>query len=119
MARFAEILCQLPIHQVDLDIGRTLRMALRDGVRAIARAGLVAGSALLLPALVQAAPQQAKPERVAAAAMTPAAGNAKVSPYVAANRRHQEASTADAAHSQKRASGGSAAKPKTVRADRH
>ena len=119
MVRFGEARCHAPIRQADWGTGRPLRFVLRGCVRDTALAGLVAGSALLLPAPALAATQVAKPEQVAVTATTPAAGNAKVSPYAIANRKHQEARTADAAHSQKRASGGSAAKPKTVRADRH
>jgi hypothetical protein len=87
--------------------------------RGISRAGLIAACTLVLPAPVQAAAQDAKPEPVVAAASAPDAGNPKVSPYAIANRQHQAASEADPAHPLKRASGGSAAKPKTARADRH
>ena len=118
MVRFGEGLHRVPIRREDRGTGPRLRRALRGCVLDVALAGLVAGSVLLLPALVEAATLDAKPEP-AAAATAPAAANPKVSPYTIANRQRAEASAVALAHSMKRAPGQSPVKPKPVRAERH
>ena len=114
--RFGEVLDDEPIRRADRGTGLLLRRALRGCVRGMVLAGLVAGSALLLPALVEAATQDAKPVPAPAAATAPAAGNPKVSPYTIANRQRAEASMAATAHSTKRAAGQAQMKSKPVRA---
>jgi hypothetical protein len=117
MLRFAEVLRRESIRRADRGMGLHFRRALRDCDRRMALAGLVAASALLLPALAKAAPQDAKPE--SAAATAPAAGGSKVSPYTIANRQHMAASTGAPVHTPKHAHGQPPVKPKPVRAERH
>jgi hypothetical protein len=87
----------------------------------MAIAGLLAGSALLLPARAEAATPDAKPDPAGAAAAAPPAGNPKVSPYTVASRQRAEAAAAAPAHvqSMKRAQGRPAAKPRPVHTERH
>ena len=79
-----------------------------------ALAMLIAGSVVGLPTLAVAATQDAKPASTSA----PAAGNAKVSPYTIAMRRHNEEATAAGEHTTKHPVG-QPMQSKTSRPKRH
>lgn len=79
------------------EAGRSAHLTLRLCTRCLAIVGLAACSLLLMPVLVEAAMQDAKPlagPGTAAMAVAPPTGSAetRMSPYVIANRQHTAAS---------------------------